>query len=67
MKVIALLIFRILRSHDVITILCWTYEFRFEIRVLNVVYMLNLTHNLKYGLRYCNVAQKECIIFRPSA
>ena len=35
MKLMALLIFRILRHNDVITILYWTYEFRFEIRVSN--------------------------------
>ena len=40
-KLIVLLIFRILRHLDVITILYWTYEFRFEIRVSNLVRMLN--------------------------
>ena len=29
-----------IRHHDAITILYWTYEFRFEIRVLNLVCML---------------------------
>ena len=41
-KLIILLIFRILHHHDVITILYWTYEFRFEIRVSNLVCMLNV-------------------------
>ena len=33
--------FSILRHHDVTAILYWTYEFRFEIRVSNLVCMLN--------------------------
>ena len=41
MKLIVLLIFRILRHNDVITILYWTYEFRFEIRVSDSVCVLN--------------------------
>ena len=41
MKLIVLLIFRILRHNHVITILYWTDEFRFEIRVSNLVCMLN--------------------------
>ena len=40
MKLIVLPIFRILRHNDVITILYWTYEFRFKIRVLNLVCVL---------------------------
>ena len=40
-KLIVLLIFRILRYNDVITILYWTYEFRFKIRVSNFVCVLN--------------------------
>ena len=35
-----LLMFRILRHNDVTTILNWTYEFRFEIRVSNLVCVL---------------------------
>ena len=30
-----------LHHHDIITILYWTYEFRFEIRVSNLVCMPN--------------------------
>ena len=41
MKLIVLLIFQILRHNDVIMILYWTFEFRFEIRVSNLVFMLN--------------------------
>ena len=37
MKLIVLLIFQILRHHDVIMVLYWAYEFRFEIRVSNLV------------------------------
>ena len=40
-KLIVLLIFRILRHHGFVTILYETYEFRFEIRVLNLVCMPN--------------------------
>ena len=40
-KLIVLLIFGILCHNDVITILYWTNEFRFEIRVSNLVFMLN--------------------------
>ena len=40
-KLIVLPIFRILRHNDVITILYRTYEFRFEIRVSNLVRTLN--------------------------
>ena len=40
-KLIVLLIFRILRHNDVITILYWTYEFRFKITVSNFVCVLN--------------------------
>ena len=40
-KLIVLLIFQILRHHDIITILYWTYELRFAISVSNVVCMLN--------------------------
>ena len=35
MNLIVLLIFRILHHNDAITILYWTYEFRFEIKVSN--------------------------------
>ena len=41
MKLIGLLILRILRHNGVITILYWIYEFRFEIRVSNLVCVLN--------------------------
>ena len=41
-KLIVLLIFRILRHNDVITILYWTYEFIFEMRTSNLLSMLNL-------------------------
>ena len=41
MKPIVLLIFRKLRHNDIIMILYWTYEFRFEIKVLNYVCVLN--------------------------
>ena len=41
MNLIVLLIFRILRHNDVIKILYWKYEFRLEIRVLNLVGVLN--------------------------
>ena len=40
-KLIVLPIFGILRLNDLITILYRTYEFRFEIRVSNLVRMLN--------------------------
>ena len=40
-KLIVLLIFPILRHNDVIPILYWTYESRFEIRVSNLVCALN--------------------------
>ena len=40
-KLIVLLIFQIFRHHDIITILYSIFEFRFEIRVSNLVYMLN--------------------------
>ena len=59
MKLIVLAIFRPLRHHDVTTILYWTYEFRFEIRVPNLVSMQNLTHNVEYRLGYYNVTQKN--------
>ena len=59
MKLIVLVIFRPFRHPDVTTIFYWTYEFRFEIRVSNLVSMLNLTHNVEYRLRYCNVTQKK--------
>ena len=42
MKLIVLLIFRTLRHNDVIKSIYWTYEFRFKIRVLNFVSVLNL-------------------------
>ena len=41
MKLIVLLIFLILGHNDVITILYWTYEFRFKIRVSNFGCVLN--------------------------
>ena len=41
MKLIVFLSFPILRHNDVITILYLTYEFRFEVRVLNLVCVLN--------------------------
>ena len=41
MKLIILPIFRILCHNDVITILYRTYEFRFEIKVSNLVCVLN--------------------------
>ena len=40
-ELIVLLIFRILRHNDIITISYWKYEFRFEIRVSNLVCVLN--------------------------
>ena len=63
MKLIFLVIFRPLRHRDVTTILYWTYEFRFEIRVSNLVSMLNLTHNIEYRLGYCNVTPKKRVTF----
>ena len=61
-KLIVLLIFRILRHHDIITILYWTYEFRLEIKVSNLVRL-----EFQLIMRYCNVTEKELAIFRPSA
>ena len=40
-KLSVLLIFQILRYNYVITILYWTYEFRFKIKVSNFVCVLN--------------------------
>ena len=40
-KFTILLIFLIVRHNDVITILYWTYELRFKIRVSNFVCVLN--------------------------
>ena len=40
-KLIVLLIFRKLLHNDVVTILYWTYELRFKIRVSNFVCVLN--------------------------
>ena len=36
-----LLVFSILRHNDVITVLYWKYDFRFEIRVSKLVYLVN--------------------------
>ena len=77
MKLIVLRIFRILRHYDVITILYRTYEFGFEIRVSNLVCMLNFeirvsnlvcmlnfnSHNVEHRLRYCDMTQKQRVIF----
>ena len=38
MKLVVLLVFSILRHNDVITVLYWKYDFRFEIRVSKLVY-----------------------------
>ena len=41
MKLVVLLVFSILRHNDVITVLYWKYDFRFEIRVSKLVYLVN--------------------------